>query len=183
MKIRRKTPPRSTIVEARSAYAASLETPDRARYRCAPDRDATVADIVTPGTAVRTSYGTGGVVVRVEQWSFTAYTGEAFSHHTIVYVPADRQHRYRDSEIRSLPTAAGRSNPSDLTGPCGQAGKGEGRPVGVSRAVEREPPVRRFRSLRRSTPCPYHCPKPVSPPWFPTIAERTFCPTSSASSS
>lgn len=103
MKIRRKARRSAPApgLEVHSAYAASLGAPDQGRYRRTPDGQPTVAELVLPGATICTSYGTGGVVVRLEQWTFTAESGEDFPHHTIVYayVPPARQHRYRDSDL------------------------------------------------------------------------------------
>ncbi|MGX8014358.1 hypothetical protein ACVDG8_038115 (plasmid) [Mesorhizobium sp. ORM8.1] len=51
-----------------------------------------------PATRVSTSYSTGGVVIEVKEYFYTAPTGETLSHFTIVYVPPDRAAKYRDSD-------------------------------------------------------------------------------------
>jgi hypothetical protein len=99
MKTRRNPPATARAWEAHSACTASLGVPDRGRYRRTPHGEPIVADLVHPGMTVRTSYSTGGVVVRVEPWEFRSASGEVFPHHTIVYVPPGREQRYRDSDL------------------------------------------------------------------------------------
>lgn len=89
-------------VAAHSTYQAKLGYPDVGRYRRTPPGTPTVADLIHAGDIVRTSYGTGGVVIAVNELSFTAPTGEALSHFTIVFVPLDRYGRHRDSDLRWL---------------------------------------------------------------------------------
>lgn len=93
-------PAMPTVSGAHSAYSASLGTPDPGLYRRTPPGQPSVPELVGPGATVRTSYGTGGVVVRIEASTFTAESGEVFAHHTIVYVPPDRADRHRDSDLR-----------------------------------------------------------------------------------
>lgn len=51
--------------------------------------------------SVKTSYGTGGVVISVDGPSiFHAADGQEFPHFTIVYVPADRFGRHGDGDRR-----------------------------------------------------------------------------------
>lgn len=83
---------------AHTTAQAELGYPDAGRYRRTPIGARTVGDLVHPGDTVRTSYGTGGVVIAVNQYSFTAPTGEALPHFTIVYVPPDRFGRHRDAD-------------------------------------------------------------------------------------
>lgn len=85
--------------EAHSTYTAGLGVPDRCRYRRTPPGALTVADIVRPGDTVTTSYGIGGVVVAVKEYFYVAPTGETLPHFTIIYVPADRAAKYRDSDL------------------------------------------------------------------------------------
>ena len=57
----------------------------------APD----VLALVQPGTAVRTSYGTGGIVIAIEGPAIhVASDGREYPHFTIVYVPNDRLGRH-----------------------------------------------------------------------------------------
>lgn len=84
--------------EAHSTYTAGLGVPDRCRYRRTPPGAATVADLVRPGDTVSTSYNTGGVVIEVKEYFYAAPTGETLSHFTIVYVPANRATKYRDTD-------------------------------------------------------------------------------------
>ena len=83
---------------AHSAYQAQLGFHDVGRYRRTPPNAPTVADLVHGGDTVRTSYGTGGVVIAVDEHSFTARTGKTFPHFTIVYVAPDRYGRHRDQD-------------------------------------------------------------------------------------
>lgn len=76
---------------AHSIYTADLGVPDRWRYRRTPPGSPTVADLVQPGTVVSTSYGTGGVVIEVKEYFYTAPTRVTLSHFTIIYVPPDRE--------------------------------------------------------------------------------------------
>ncbi|MDB5552308.1 MAG: hypothetical protein JWL86_2292 [Rhizobium sp.] len=50
---------------ARSLYSASSGAHDPGRYRSIPCGAADVAELVRAGMTVRTSYGTGGIVVEV----------------------------------------------------------------------------------------------------------------------
>jgi hypothetical protein len=84
--------------EARSTYTASLGVPDRCRYRRTLAGAPTVADLVRPGDTIATSYNTGGVVIEVKEYFYSAPTGETLSHFTIVYVSPDRASNYRDSD-------------------------------------------------------------------------------------
>lgn len=94
---------------AHTASQAKLGYPDLGRYRRTPAGSPTVADLVHAGDTVRTSYGTGGVVISVNELSLTALTGEALPHFTIVYVPPDRYGRHRET------TLAGSMNASPST--------------------------------------------------------------------
>ncbi|CAM5290896.1 hypothetical protein ATER59S_00537 [Aquamicrobium terrae] len=101
MRTRHRNPPAASArtYEARSTYSAGLGVPDRRRYRRTPPGAPTVADLVRPGDTISTSYGTGGVVIEVKEYFYKAPTNETLSHFTIVYVPADRAQRYRDSDL------------------------------------------------------------------------------------
>ncbi|WLE00848.1 hypothetical protein PX860_27330 (plasmid) [Agrobacterium leguminum] len=96
MQIRRKSRqgrPHSHL--AHSLYSAELGAHDPGRYRrtppCAPD----VAALVQPGMTVRTSYGTGGIVVAVEGPTVHhGRDGREYPHFTIIYVPAKRFGRH-----------------------------------------------------------------------------------------
>ncbi|MCA1869598.1 hypothetical protein HW571_28735 [Agrobacterium genomosp. 3] len=86
---------------AHSLYAAALGAHDPGRYRrtplCAPD----VPALVRPGVAVRTSYGTSGIVVAVEGPAVhKAKDGREYPHFTIVYVPADRFSQHSETDLR-----------------------------------------------------------------------------------
>ena len=81
---------------AQSIYQTKLGYPDPGRYRRTPPGAPTVSELVRPGDTVRTSYGTGGIVTAVDQAMFTAPTGEAFPHFTIVVVPPGQCGRYPD---------------------------------------------------------------------------------------
>lgn len=96
---RKQTPLAGTkTYEAHSTYTASLGVPDRSRYRRTPAGAPMVADLVRPGDTISTSYGTGGVVIKVKEYFYAAPTGETLSHFTIVYVPPDRTSKYRDTD-------------------------------------------------------------------------------------
>lgn len=84
---------------AHTTAQADLGYPDAGRYRRTPPGTPTVMDLVHPGDTVCTSYGTGGVVIAVNECAFAAPTGETFPHFTIVYVPPDRFGRHRESDL------------------------------------------------------------------------------------
>jgi hypothetical protein len=66
---------------------------------------------VWPGDTVSTSYGTGGVVIEVKEYLYTAPTGETLSHFSIVYVSSDRGAKYRETDrhwINECVAVAGR---------------------------------------------------------------------------
>jgi hypothetical protein len=92
------SPTPSKTYEAHSTYTASLGAPDRCRYRRTPPGAPVVADLVRPGDTITTSYGTGGVVIEVKEYFYTAPTRERLSHFTIVYVPPDRTAKHRDTD-------------------------------------------------------------------------------------
>ena len=96
MQIRRKIRPDDTPRHlAHSLYSASLGAYDPGRYRSTPCGAADVAAFVRPGMTVRTSYGTGGIVVEVVGPSVHVATdGKEYPHFTIVYVSADRVGRH-----------------------------------------------------------------------------------------
>jgi hypothetical protein len=100
MRIHRKQTPSAPakIYEAHSTYTAGLGVPDRCRYRRTPPGAPTVADVITPGDTVSTSYGNGGVVIEVEEHFYATPTGETLSHSTIVYVPPDGAAKHRDAD-------------------------------------------------------------------------------------
>lgn len=80
---------------AHSLYSADLGSYDPGLYRstpaCAPD----VPALVRPGMTVRTSYGSGGIVIEVKGPAIhVAQDGNEYPHFTIVYVPADRYGRH-----------------------------------------------------------------------------------------
>ena len=83
---------------AHTTSQAELGYPDAGRYRRTPSGARNVADLVGPGDTVRTSYDTGGVVIAVKEYSFTASTGDSYPHFTIVAVPRDRYGRHRDAD-------------------------------------------------------------------------------------
>lgn len=90
------SPDRPHRLAAQSIYQAKLGYPDPGRYRRTSPGAPTVADLVRPGDSVRTSYGTGGIVIAVDQAMFTVPTGEAFPHFTIVVVSPGRCGRHPD---------------------------------------------------------------------------------------
>lgn len=80
---------------AHSLYSAELGAHDPERYRMMPPYAPDVLALVQPGTAVRTSYGTGGIVIAIEGPTIhVASDGREYPHFTIVYVPNDRLGRY-----------------------------------------------------------------------------------------
>ena len=96
MQIRRKPRPGQPGLHlAHSLYSAELGAHDPGRYRltppCAPD----VPVLVQPGMTVRTSYGTGGIVVAVEGPTIhRGQDGREYTHFTIIYVPVERFGRH-----------------------------------------------------------------------------------------
>ena len=104
----KQSPTAKHIWEAHSTYTASLGVPDRRQYRRTPPGAPTVADLISLGGTVSTSYSTGGVVIdspskrcrrtSVKECFYAAPTGETLSHFTIIYVPPDRAAKYRDSD-------------------------------------------------------------------------------------
>lgn len=95
---KRTSPTARTTYEAHSIYTASLGAPDRCRYRRTPPGAPTVADLVKPGDTISTSYGTGGVVIEIKEYFYTAPTRERLSHFNIVYVPTERAAKHRDAD-------------------------------------------------------------------------------------
>lgn len=86
---------------AHSLPSVGLGWCDPGRYRstppCAPD----VAALGRPGMTVRTSYGTGGIVIAVEgPVIHVAPDGGEYPHFTIVYAPVDRFGRHAKDELR-----------------------------------------------------------------------------------
>ncbi|MBB4402998.1 MULTISPECIES: hypothetical protein [Rhizobium/Agrobacterium group] len=76
---------------AHSLYSAKLGAHDEGRYRVTPSCAPAVPALVRPGMAVRTSYGTGGIVIVVEgPVVYQAADGREYEHFTIVYVPTAR---------------------------------------------------------------------------------------------
>lgn len=80
---------------AHSLYSAELGAHDPGHYRltppCAPD----VPALVRPGMTVRTSYGTGGIVVAIEGPTIhRGQDGREYPHFTIIYVPMERFDRH-----------------------------------------------------------------------------------------
>ncbi len=94
----KQSPTAKHIWKAHSTYTASLGVPDRRQYRRTPPGAPTVADLISLGGTVSTSYSTGGVVIEVKECFYAAPTGETLSHFTIIYVPPDRAAKYRDSD-------------------------------------------------------------------------------------
>lgn len=80
---------------AHSLYSAELGAHDPGRYRLTPPFAPDVPALVQPGISVRTSYGTGGIVVAVEGPTVHhGRDGRQYPHFTIVYVPAKRFGRH-----------------------------------------------------------------------------------------
>ena len=100
MQIRRKPRPGEEPLHlAHSIYSASLGAHDPRRYRTTPPDAADVAALVRPGTAVRTSYGTGGVVTEVAgPYAHVGQDGREYLNFTIIYVPADRYGGHREHD-------------------------------------------------------------------------------------
>lgn len=96
MHIRRKSRPGEKPLHlAHSLYSASLGAHDPGRYRSTPCRAPDVAALVRLGVTVRTSYGTGGIVIEVSgPYVYTAPDGKEYPHFTIVYVPTERFGRH-----------------------------------------------------------------------------------------
>lgn len=96
MQIRRKSRPGEPHPHlAHSLYSAELGAHDPGRYRLTPPFAPDVPALVQPGITVRTSYGTGGIVVAVEgPCIHRAQDGREYPHFTIVYVPAKRFGRH-----------------------------------------------------------------------------------------
>jgi hypothetical protein len=92
------SPAGEKIYEAHSTYTAALGAPDRCRYRRTSPGAPAVADLVRPGDTISTSYGTGGVVIEVKEYFYTAAPDERLSHFTIVYVPSDRAAKHCDAD-------------------------------------------------------------------------------------
>lgn len=100
MQIRRKPRPSEKPLHlANSLCSAGLGAHDPGRNRTTPPGAPDVAALVRPGMSVRTSYGTGGVVIEVGgPYVHIGQDGKKYPHFTIVYVPADRYGRHRDHD-------------------------------------------------------------------------------------
>ncbi len=96
MQIRRKPGPgRRGLHLAHSLYSAELGAHDPGRYRLTPPCAPNVPALVQPGMTVRTSYGTGGIVIEVKgPYMHQASDRREYPHFTIVYVPAERFGRH-----------------------------------------------------------------------------------------
>ncbi|CAK7260932.1 MULTISPECIES: hypothetical protein [unclassified Shinella] len=95
METRRKSRPVAPRHLAHSLYSADLGGHDPGRYRVTPPGAPDVPALVRPGMAVRTSYGSRGIVIAVEgPVVHRAADGREYPHFTVVYVPADRLGRH-----------------------------------------------------------------------------------------
>lgn len=97
MEIRRKPRPgeRRRHHLARSLSSTELGWQDPVRYRVTPPGAPNVPALIRPGMAIRTSYGTGGIVIGIEgPFMHIAPDRSEYPHFTIVYVPADRFGRH-----------------------------------------------------------------------------------------
>ncbi|MFK3781376.1 hypothetical protein [Agrobacterium sp. NPDC089420] len=97
MQIRRKPRPGEIPPQhlAHSLYSARLGAHDPGCYRSTPPGAPDVAALVRPGMMIRTSYGTGGIVITIEgPHVHVTADGREYRHFTIVYVPADRLGRH-----------------------------------------------------------------------------------------
>lgn len=96
MRISRKPRPGNPYQHlAHSIYSAELGAHDPGRYRLTAPSAPDVPVLVQPGMTVRTSYGTGGIVVAVEGPSIhRGRDGREYPHFTIIYVPAKRFGRH-----------------------------------------------------------------------------------------
>ncbi len=69
-----------------------------AGYRRTPEGEPKVPDLVAPGTKIKTSYGTGGIVVEVTgPWLQDSEDGIGLETHTIVYVHEEDWPRRRSN--------------------------------------------------------------------------------------
>lgn len=76
---------------AHSLYSAKLGARDEGRYRVTRSGAPDVPALVRSRMAVRTFYGTGGIVIAVEgPVVYQAPDGRDYKHFTIVYVPTVR---------------------------------------------------------------------------------------------
>ncbi len=96
MQIRRKPPPGGMPQHlAHSLYSARLGAHDPGCYRSTPPGAPDVPALVRPGMMVRSSYGTGGIVITIEgPHVHVMVDGWEYPHFTIVYVPAHRFGRH-----------------------------------------------------------------------------------------
>lgn len=95
METRRKSRPVAPRHLAHSLYSADHGGHDPGRYRVTPPGAPDVPALVRPGMAVRTSYGSRGIVIAVEgPFIHRAADGSEYPYFTIVYVPADRFGRH-----------------------------------------------------------------------------------------
>lgn len=102
MLIRRKARPgRKSVHLAHSLYSAQLGAHDPGFYRSTSPGAPDVAALVRPGTAIHTSYGTGGIVIEVGgPYEHVGEDGKSRLHFTIVYVPVSRYGHHRDIDHR-----------------------------------------------------------------------------------
>jgi len=100
MQIRRRLRPgRPGRHLAHSLYSAELGAHDPGRYRLTPSCAPDVPALVQPGMTVRTSYGTGGIVVAVEGPTIhRGQDGREYPHFTIIYVPVKRFGRHTGAD-------------------------------------------------------------------------------------
>lgn len=96
MHIRRKPRPGEMLKHlAHSLFSAGLGAYDPGRYRSTPSGAPDVAKLVRPGMMIHTSYGTGGIVTKIEGPPLHVTAGgREYPHFTIVYVPAGRLSRH-----------------------------------------------------------------------------------------
>lgn len=93
---------------AHSLYSAELGAHDPGRYRSTQSGAPDVPALVCRGMAVRTSYGTGGIVIAVEgPFIHVAPDGREYPHFTIVYVPVDRVGRHSTADYHWINECVG----------------------------------------------------------------------------
>jgi hypothetical protein len=80
---------------ARSLSSTELGWFDPGCYRMTPPGAPDVPAFIRPGIVIRTSYGTGGIVIEIEgPFVHIAPDRSEYPHFTLVYVPADRFGRH-----------------------------------------------------------------------------------------
>jgi len=96
MQIRGKPRPGEMLQHlAHSLFSAGLGAYDPGHYRSTPPGAPDVAFLVRVGAMVRTSYGPGGIVTKVEgPHVHVTADGREYPHFTIVYVPSERFGRH-----------------------------------------------------------------------------------------